>query len=75
MGSSMSELTETEHLAMATSAELAELVHQVIGDGPNAAQDWAEMAHYIHVIQRTVLSQAAGRAYPDLYRLLGETLR
>jgi len=30
--------------------------------------------HHIHILQRMVLKQAAARAYPGRYRLLGETL-
>lgn len=67
-------LTELEHEALALSGQLAGKVHRIIGEGPQAENDWAEMAHHIHVLQRTILSQAAGREYPELYRLLGQSL-
>lgn len=64
-------LTDEEHEAMALSAQLANLVRRIIGDGPQAEHDWNEMAQRIHAIQHTVLAQAAARAYPALYRPLG----
>lgn len=68
-------LTEDERTALRLSGELANACHRIIGDGPTAEHDWAEMASHIHVIQHAVMAQAAARAYPDEYRLLGGTLR
>lgn len=56
---------------MEVSATLANLMRQVIGGGPDAAHDWNEAAHNIHAVQNAILAQAAARAYPDQYRLLG----
>lgn len=67
-------MTQEEHDCMTVSAELAELLRKVIGDGRQTEHDWAEAAAHIHAIQRMVMSQAAARAFPDLYRLLGRTL-
>lgn len=35
--------------------------------------DINEAMHYIHALQNMVLSQAAARAYPSKYRLMGRT--
>jgi hypothetical protein len=69
-------LTDAEHRAMALSAELWNvLVRDVVGDtGTSRAADLRELGAHLHAIQQAVLSQAAGRAYPDRYRLLGRSL-
>jgi hypothetical protein len=67
-------LSDTEHDAIKKSAELATLIRNIIGDGLNSYHDWVEATVHIHAIQNMILSQAASRAYPDLYRLLGEKL-
>ena len=64
-------LTPDEHLAMATSAELANLMRKIIGDGPEADFDWAEALYRIHAVEQMILAQAASRAFPDRYRPLG----
>jgi hypothetical protein len=64
-------LTELELKALKQSGELAQLIRQIIGDGPNSSHDWAEAAAHIHAIQNMVMSQAAARSYPDKFRLLG----
>jgi len=67
-------LTNDEHAVMDMTADLANALRAVIGDGEAAAGDWNEVAASIHRIQHSVLAQAAARAYPDRYRLLGGTL-
>lgn len=67
-------LTANEHRAVALAADLWNLLATIVGNGPSRNGDLSELAHHIHGIQRAVLKQAAARAYPDLYRLLGETL-
>lgn len=37
----------------------------------NQDNDWNECAVEIHVIQHRIMAQAAARAYPDKYRLMG----
>ena len=65
-------LTGAEHRAMALTVELVNLLAgEVIADGPARRGDVNEVVHAIHLIQRMVLGQAAARAYPDRYRLLG----
>lgn len=72
----MTGLTDAEREAMDLTAELTGLVCQrVIGHGPTRATDVAEFVDKIHQIQHVILSQAAARAHPEWYRLLGETLR
>lgn len=67
-------LTKIEQRALDVSGELATLVHGICfaGDDPEMAlADWNELAHYIHVIQRTIQAQAAARAFPTMCRPLG----
>jgi hypothetical protein len=68
-------LTDDEHLALELLAKAANQIGKVIGKGPQSGFDWAEAADKIHQLQRLVMGQAAARAYPDTYRLLGETLK
>lgn len=68
-------MTEAEHRAMELTVELTNVVCQeVIGDGASRSGDVREFVAAVHVIQRMIKGQAAGRAYPDRYRLLGRTL-
>ena len=69
-------LTAAEHQAMRLTVALVEVVVQsVIGRGPSRNADVAEFVHHVHAIQHTVMAQAAARAHPDLYRLLGEVVQ
>lgn len=68
-------LTGDEHHALRLTAELVNLVSQkVIGRGPSRDGDINEFASAMHVVQNMILSQAASRAFPDKYRLMGESL-
>jgi hypothetical protein len=68
-------LTEAEHRAMALTADLVNLVcTEIIGPGSSRGSDIREFVGHIHAVQQQILSQAAARAYPDRYRLLGHTL-
>ena len=67
-------LTEDEHRAVEMAGELWNLLCRIVGSGPSRDGDLDEFVHLIHGIQRGVLKQAAARAYPDRYRLLGEAL-
>lgn len=49
------------------------LLRRIIGNGPNASNDLAELIVPLHTLQNAVLAQAAARAYPTVYRRLGET--
>ena len=68
-------LTEDEHQAVSLLADLWNVLCKVVGNGPSRRADMAEIAQHIHVLQSGVLSQAAARAYPDRYRLLGDERR
>lgn len=69
-------LTEVEKQALALTAELYDLIAgRIIVSGPTREQDTAELAADIHRIQARIGAQAAARAHPDLYRLMGDTLR
>lgn len=66
-------LTVPELNAMDLTAALVNLVcRDVIAHGPSRDGDIREFVAHIHVIQQMILSQAAGRCYPDHFRLLGE---
>jgi hypothetical protein len=68
-------LTEHEKRTIAALGDMAGMVARCVADGPNHDNDLAELVAPIHVVQNTLLAQAAARAYPDKYRLLGETLK
>lgn len=68
-------LTEAEHRAVALAAELWNLLcMDVVGRGRSRSGDLSELCAHIHAIQQAVLSQAAARAYPERYRLLGDEM-
>lgn len=66
-------LTDAERKALALTGELANLVGREIITGPQRA-DWNEFALRIHAVQHMIMAQAAARAYPDEFRLLGSTI-
>lgn len=68
-------LTPPEKYCMDLTTRLMNLfVSEVVLDGPSRDQDIAEFAVHIHSIQKTFMAQAAARAYPTEYRLLGGEL-
>lgn len=67
-------LTELEHQAVELLADFSRLLPAIVGQGPTRGHDFDELYHHVHVLQRTIGSQAAARAYPDRYRLLGMTV-
>lgn len=71
----MSELlTGDERKAIRLLGEVAGQFRVIIGDCELGAADWAEVVDKVHQLQAMVMSQAAARAYPDEYRLLGDGL-
>ena len=71
----MTGLTPDEHEAMDITATLVNLMcHKVIGHGASRDQDVAEFVAKIHDIQHMIMGQAAARAHPMAYRLLGEVI-
>lgn len=67
-------LTPDEHHAIDVTVELVNTLGRVVGEGPTRMQDLTEMVDKIHQIQHTVMAQAAARAYPGTFRLLGEVI-
>ena len=68
-------LTAAELRAMDITVELVGVMSQeVIGRGPTREGDLREFVHHVHCIQQAILSQAAGRAYPDRFRTLGQVI-
>lgn len=65
-------LTADEREAIRRAGHLYALIAGcIVGYGPTRKDDLAEIRAAIHVIQRAVESQAAARAYPREFRLLG----
>jgi hypothetical protein len=74
-GAGMSELlTEQEHTTIWMLSQVYRHLRQIISDGSQQEHDLDEAVTHIHVLQHMVMAQAAARAYPDRYRLLGEQL-
>lgn len=65
-------LTDDEHRAIAMAGELYNLLSRIVEFGTTRKPDLEEFRVPIHTIQRAVMKQAAARAYPDRYRLLGQ---
>jgi len=65
-------LNAAEREVMALTAELANAVGRVVGNDRTRHADLAELTAHIHAIQHAIMSQAAARAYPERFRLLGE---
>jgi hypothetical protein len=68
-------LTVAEVACLKQCAALAGMLLDVVGPEQTGPQDWRELVFHIHAIQNAVLSQAAARAYPRHFRLLGGRIR
>lgn len=69
-------LTAHEREAVRLAGRLYTLIAgHVVADGPTRGDDLAEVRAAVHLIQRAVLAQAAARAYPLEFRLLGAVIR
>jgi hypothetical protein len=66
-------LTTAELEALDLTSRLTAKLN-IIFNGITSA-DYHEAIHAIHVLQNMVMSQAAARAYPERFRLLGEVGR
>lgn len=64
-------LSEVEHHTVDLLSEVWECLEAIIGDGPTAPGDRAHAQDHVLALQRMILAQAAARAYPASYRLLG----
>lgn len=68
-------LTRDEKYAIDLTVELSNLVIQdIIGQGETREGDVREFVAVMHNLQRMIMAQAAARAYPEHYRLLGYTV-
>jgi hypothetical protein len=67
-------LTELEKDAMETTVTLWNQFCKIVEDGVSRNSDLREVQFHIHGLQRMIMSQAAARAYPGDYRLLGATV-
>ena len=47
---------------------------QIVAEGSTRMDDLTESCHHIHILQRMIMSQAAARAYPNHFRLLGSVI-
>jgi len=64
-------LTPAEHALVEKLAEVWNDFNAICGNGPARHGDLTEACAHVHALQQAVLKQAAARAYPDRYRLLG----
>lgn len=67
-------LTDREQQAIVKAGDLWGDLCAIVGDGPTRDADLNELIVHIHAIQHTIMGQAAARAYPEQFRLLGLTL-
>lgn len=67
-------LSADEKAALDLTAELTYVLGRVVGHDRTRHGDLAELLAHVHAIQHALMSQAAARAYPDRFRLLGESL-
>lgn len=67
-------LTSAEQEVLEITGDLTNKICDIIGNGPQSSYDKNEIISHIHAIQRTIMAQAAARAYPNKYRLLGRNL-
>jgi hypothetical protein len=65
-------LTEEEFDLIDDLADVYDGFEAIVGPGPTRATDLAEVRSIIHGLQEKVMAQAAARAYPDEFRLLGD---
>ena len=69
-------LTEQEKDAVDLAGKLATALSRIIPErGFNRADDLNELLAHIHIIQRSVMANAAARAYPGQFRQLGLSVR
>lgn len=68
-------LTPEEHELVADLGEIWGRFCDVIADGPSRSGDLGELIFHVHALQSALLRQAAARAFPDRYRLLGSFVK
>jgi hypothetical protein len=70
----MQGLTDREQECIRKLGEAADLLVEIVGDARTREHDLNEIFARIHDVQARVGAQAAARAHPEMYRLLGGTL-
>lgn len=65
-------LTELERDVIRRLGECWNDICQIVGPGASREGDLAEAIFHVHALQRFIGSQAAGRAHPGEFRLLGQ---
>lgn len=68
-------LTEAEHAVVQKAGELWNAICAAVPEGPTRAADLRELVPHVHAIQHAFMANAAARAYPDVYRALGLSMR
>lgn len=64
-------LTDKEHALVKKLGECAGEFSDILEHNQSRINDAAEFITLIHFLQRFVMSQAAAREYPEIYRMLG----
>ena len=68
-------MTELEHNTVELLGKVSRNITQIAGRSERVRSfDLAEAVLHIHSLQHMVMAQAAARAYPDRYRLIGGTI-
>lgn len=65
-------LTDAEHEVIDLLGQAWTVIcEQVVAAEASAGEDLREIMHHLHAVQNAVLANAAARAYPEKYRLMG----
>lgn len=67
-------LTPNEHRVLTLTRRLANAIGKAVPEGANRSRDIDELVAHIHPIQHAFMAQAAARAHPSEFRLLGKSL-
>jgi hypothetical protein len=67
-------LTEEERNIVLVLGLVYQRMRAVVGRTATRDDDLREIRGYIHALQRMMMAQAAARAYPEKFRLLGESM-
>jgi hypothetical protein len=64
-------LTNDEQAAIQLTVDLVNALGAIVRNGPTRQADLNELFAHVHAVQNAIMAQAAARAYPEQYRLLG----
>lgn len=67
-------LTDEERQIVRDLGAIWGRITAIVGDGPTRAADLHEIVAHIHALQHMIMSNAAARAFPTEFRLLGEMI-